>query len=349
MSQFQRPSNPEEWFHVRAAFYVETQLLFHLNQKGVFSALYAHGPLSPEDLANQLQLQSEPLSIMLDYIEGVDHLIERDPKGRFHFTEFGLEVCKRYGRDTPEGRKFNFFDVRAGAYGPVWSGADGLLDGTTPYGKGIERRGELAAGALYKSAHAMAPALHEILASLQVDTAVEWGVETGLLECMAEQSRSLTLMGLDRSENEINKAAELAKGRGIDTIDWIHANLFEPENWVKKLPTTSKGAFFSIHMHEFAGMGTDAVESLLRTLHTQCAGWYLIAMEQPRLSMEAREDMPASRWLYSQANVLIHHLIKNGKVLSEDQWTHCFETAGCTVEKILPVNFLDYKAFVVRL
>ena len=198
MSQFQRPDNPEEWFHVRAAFYVETQLLFHLNQKGVFSAIYAEGPLTPHALAEKLNLQPEPLAVMLEYVEGVDHLIERDAQGRFQFSEFGLEICQRYGRDTPEGRQFNFFDVRAGAYGPVWSGADGLLDGSTPYGQGIERRGAMAAGALYKSAHAMSPVLREILSSLKVDTAVEWGVETGLLECIAEKDASIHFFFIDR-------------------------------------------------------------------------------------------------------------------------------------------------------
>ena len=41
---------PEQWFHRRASYYVEAQVLFHLNRAGVFSCLDESGPMSVEEL-----------------------------------------------------------------------------------------------------------------------------------------------------------------------------------------------------------------------------------------------------------------------------------------------------------
>ena len=127
------PPSPESWFHEVATHYVEAQALFHLNRCGVFVALDSGGASSAPALAESLGLQLEPLSTLLDYVVGVGRLLERDDQGRYGFTAWGLEVLDRYGRRADDGRRsFNFFDVRVGAYGPIWAAMGGLLRGEEP-------------------------------------------------------------------------------------------------------------------------------------------------------------------------------------------------------------------------
>ena len=59
--------------------------------------------------------------------------------------------------------------------------------------------------------------------------------------------------------------------------------------------------------------------------------------------------IPHARWLYGQSNVLIHHLIKNGQILSREAWIEIFRDGGATVQSANPTGYLDYLAFVVRL
>jgi len=119
--------SPEQWFHRRATHYVEAQMLFHLGRAGVFHLLDSQGSLSAEAMAHELGLVSEVLATCLEYICGVDALLEQDVQGRYGLTEFGSAVLERFGRDDGDSKHFNLFDVRVGAYGPVWSGLGQLL------------------------------------------------------------------------------------------------------------------------------------------------------------------------------------------------------------------------------
>ena len=95
--------------------------------------------------------------------------------------------------------------------------------------------------------------------------------------------------------------------------------------------------------------GEDCLQATVRELGRLLPGAFLVAMEQPRIPPEARSEVGESTWLYSQSNVLIHHLIGNGRILSHDQWLELFVSAGCTLESCDPLGFLGYKMYVFRL
>jgi hypothetical protein len=341
--------DPEAWFHVRAALHVETQLLFHLNQAGVFQHLDRRGPSTAGEMAEALGLVPHVLEVALDYVVGVDNLLERRPDDRFAVSPFGERILDRYGRDTRDGRVFNFFDVRAGAYGPVWAGFGDMLSGEAPYGQGVVRSGEHAANALYKSAQSFAPVLNRIIGESACGAAVEFGVETGLLEHVHRAHPQLTLHGVDRSEQALASSEAHAAQEGVSGIQWIQSDLFDCAGWSEALPNDGPGVFFTIHMHEFLAAGMDAVSGLLTAIRERYPGWRLIVLEQPRLPATAREELPTAQWLYSQANVLIHHLIRNGRILSDPEWTELLASSGRETTRSMPADFLDYRAYVVQL
>ena len=244
--------DPQTWFHERATSYVATQMLFHLGRAGVFSML-AEGPATPSAIAERLGLELRILEACLDYLIGVEDLIKRTDGGAVALTAFGQAVLQRYGRGTSEGVQVNMFDVRVGAYGPVWAGLGGMLDGSTPYGRGVARAGEEAATALYTICTRMAPALRAVVADLDVDQAVEIGVTTGLLEQLS--GMGLRLHGLTaRRRARGGRAAEDAAG--ADPVAWISHDLFEP-TWADDL--ASGGIIlFSVHFHEIISAGKTA-------------------------------------------------------------------------------------------
>ena len=255
--------DPETWFHVRAALHVETQLLFHLNQAGGFQHLDREGPSTGAEIASSLGLVERVLEVAIDYVVGVDHILEALPDGRIAVSSFGERVLTRYGRETRDGRVFNFFDGRAGAYGPVWAGFGAMLSGDTPYGRGVERTGEHAANALYKSAQSFAPVLNRLIGESPAAAAVEFGVETGLLEHVHRAHPSLSLHGIDRSEEALRDSEEHAQREGVTGIAWTRSDLFDVDRWAASIPKGAPGVFFTIHMHEFLAAGRDAAAGLI--------------------------------------------------------------------------------------
>jgi hypothetical protein len=338
----------ERWFHERATLYVETQILFHLNQVGVIADLANAGEARDlEALAQPRDLDRRILETLLDYVCGVDSILTRTPSG-YLLTDFGRAVIARYGKETAEGLQVNMFDVRTGAYGPVWAKLSGLLTGDEIYGETLHRAGSFAERGLYTSAKGMAPALLEALPQRPCSV-VELGVETGLLECVGRARPEVQLFGLDRDRDALEKCARLAAREGVEGVTWIHGDLFDPQAWAERLPRDRPGVLYTIHFHEFMAAGRDALVELVQNLIQLLPGWQLVAIEQPRLENEARGLISSSRWLYSQSNILIHHLIKNGQILSRDEWTEIFKDGGATIQKVSPAGYLDYLAFVVRL
>ncbi|MEE2750100.1 MAG: hypothetical protein VX519_01615 [Myxococcota bacterium] len=338
--------DPELWFHERAALYVEVQLLYHLNDLGVFGVLASGERCSTQDLANQLGLVEPLLQTVLDYVYGVDELLDCDAEGRWGLTDFGLGVLERFGRQTSAGPQYNLFDVRVGAYGPVWAAAGELLKGELRYGEGVRRLGERAADGVYKVGARMAPSLSRALSGLGVDVAVEWGVSTGLLQALTELG---TRVGVDRDAKAISEAQKRAGEVSGGEISWVQADVFETDTWVSEIPGSERVAFFSVHFHELLSAGEESVVELLRSLSASHAGSYVVAMEQPRLSREAREVIPRAQWLYSQANELIHHLIGNGRILGDEEWRSLFERGGCRCLRVESMEFLGYQLYVFEL
>ena len=75
----------------------------------------------------------------------------------------GAAVLARFGRTDGDTKHFNLFDVRVGAYGPVWADLGRLLSGELRYGEGLQRAGEVAASAVYTVSAQMIEPLHRTL------------------------------------------------------------------------------------------------------------------------------------------------------------------------------------------
>jgi hypothetical protein len=344
------PPSPESWFHEVATHYVEAQALFHLNRSGVFEALDSGGASSAPALAESLGLQLEPLSTLLDYVVGVGRLLQRDEQGRYGFTAWGLEVLDRYGRLGGDGRRsFNFFDVRVGAYGPVWAAMGGLLRGEERYGETLTRAGGEAAEGVYKIGGRFAGALGEIVDRLGASMFVEIGVTSGLAARVGATRPKLGLAALDRDSSAITTAAARAADEGVDRIRWIEADLFDLDAWTGDLQERLPGVITTVHFHELMAAGEERLIALLSDLAERLPGWHVIALEQPLLPASEREETSETLWRYNHSNVLIHHLIGNGRILSHVQWLALFARAGVEVVDTEALNYLGYQAYTLSL
>ena len=352
--------SPESWFHERATHYVEAQLLFHLNRCGVFAALLgADAPLAAADLAARLGLRADVLATLLDYVAAVDDLLERDDDARFGLTDFGRAVIARYSRPRPDAEKspkINMFDVRVGAYGPVWAEAGRLLRGEASYGRDLRREGRMAEEGVYTIGAAMAPGLLRALDGRPLDAALEIGVTTGILEILGRQRPSWARFGLDRSERVLEEAraresADPARATAVAPAPtrWLRADLFDVPSWAPSLPAApSRGVLFSVHFHEFLAAGEARVAAWLDAVSAALPGWILVALEQARLPPEARATTAETLWLYAQSNVLIHHLVVNGRILADPEWRALFTRPRCRVAEVRPLDYLGYHAFVIE-
>ena len=88
---------------------------------------------------------------------------------------------------------------------------------------------------------------------------------------------------------------------------------------------------------------------LVQKLVQKLPNWRFVAIEQPRLEKETRRLISPARWLYSHSNILIHHLIKNGRILSRDEWTEIFKDGGAAAVDVRPTGYLEYQAYVIHL
>ena len=342
--------SPEAWFHEVATHYVEAQVLFHLNRAGVLEAIDRSSAIAVEDLAAQLGLQRDPLETLLDYVIGVDRLLHRDDQGRVRFTAWGHEVLERYGRVGQDGaRTFNFFDVRVGAYGPVWAALGGLLSGEERYGETLARAGDEAAQGVYTVGARFGGALGGLIDELGPSTFVEIGVTSGLASYVGASRPRLRLVGLDRDRAALDQARTRAEADGVHEVHWLECDLFDLDQWVPTLASFEPGVITTVHLHEILAGGAPRLIQLLRDLSERLPGWHLIGLEQPLLPEADRAETSPPLWLYNHSNVLIHHLIGNGRILTENGWMEVFEKAGVQVTGAEGLNYLGYKAYTIRL
>ncbi len=339
---------PEDWFHERATHYVEAQILHHLEQVGVFARL-DRGPATLEELARELELDARILRCCVEYVEGVDDLLALDDSGRYSLTEFGAAVLDRYARDDEDGRSFNLFDVRVGSYGPVWSELTELLRGSKRYGRDVHRAGQHAAVGVYKVAPHLLPAFLEAAQGLGIQRVVEFGVPTGLLARAKGVAPGLTAIGVDRDRGALVDAERRARELGVDDIRFHRGDFFRPETWVDAVKGPGPAALATIHFHELVADGGERLQKTLRALAEHLPGWHVVAFEQERLPREARGEVSPTVWSYSHSNVLIHHLIDNGRILSRDGWVRLFEGGGCETVSVEPIGYLGYHLYVFRL
>jgi hypothetical protein len=164
---------------------------------------------------------------------------------------------------------------------------------------------------------------------------------------LRQREAGLRLVGLDRSKLTLTRACLRAEELGVEGITWRQEDFFEPETWAGALG--EDGVIFSVHFHELMAAGRERMIAALRKLGRRLPGVRILSMEQPRLPTEARDAVSESSWLYSQSNVLIHHLIGNGRILSQDQWNELFTEAGGVIESCEPMGFLGYNMMEIRL
>lgn len=340
--------SPQLWFHRVATHYVEAQALYHLNRAGVFQLLDREGPCDAATIAARLGLQLPVVETLMDYVAGVDDLVTVEA-GRYAFTDFGRAVLARFGREgTDGGRSFNLFDVRTGAYGPVWSALGGLLSGDATYGEDIQRAGAEADEAVYKVGARLGPPLVDLVGGLGVAQAVEIGVHSGLLEQLASGHPALQLTGIDRSPASLERAGSRAHAHGLTGVRWLAADFHDTAAWLPGVEDAGPGVLFSIHGHELVATGTSALEQTLNAVSERLRGWTVVLLEQPLLAPETRSATPESLWLYNCSNVLIHHLIGNGRILPESDWLALLERSGGQGVRAQPVGYLGYHAFMAR-
>ena len=342
-------TSPQLWFHRLATQYVEAQILFHLNRVGVFQEFDDGQAKSAAEIAASLELDSELLETLLDYVTQIDDLLVRDPSGRYALSPFGDAVIERFSRQTDDGRTINLFDVRVGCYGPVWGALDRLLRRDARYGEEVRRNGELATGAVHTLSGKLWPSLHSTIDEVGATWVAELGVSTALLEETAHACADIGLYGVDRDTESLAAARRRTGPVCAKRIEWIAGDVTEPDAWAGQIDGERPGLFFSVHFHEFLAQPIPRVQKALRDLRARFPGAYVLAFEQPRLNSEARHDADESLWLYAQSNVLIHHVIGNGRILPDEQWRAVFEGAGCRVESIRPVGYLGYNAYLFQL
>jgi hypothetical protein len=342
--------SPESWFHRRATFYVEAQILFHLNQVGVWSLLKKGGSHTAPQIASALSLDAGATAALLDYVFHVDGLLDRDEEDQYSLSEFGRKVIERFSDQKGDGgeESINMFDVRVGAYGPVWQNLGRMLSRDGRYGVDFHREGRYAENGVFKLAMRFWDSLVEHVEELGVGRIVEVGLSTGLVEKLGERYPDGRLYGLDRSELAIEKNAVSAAAKNVTNIEWLQGDYFDVESWCQKVDATRPGLIFSLHFHELIAAGEERFVDALRRLKAALPNWALLAFEQPRLPYSDRASISESLWLYSQSNILIHHLIGNGRILSEDAWRNLGLQAGCRQVTDRSCNYLGYNAFLFR-
>ncbi len=230
-------ADPEEWFHRLATHYVEAQTYFHLNQCGVFQRL--HDGARAAELAAALDLDERILQSLLEYAANVGVIIRADGDGVFHLTPFGRAVVGRYSKVNGERTTYNMFDVRIGAWGPVWVNLGELLRKTKVYGVDVHRVGEFAADGLFK----LAAAVDRAADQLRATAIVELGPTSGILAqlaCAPGGSRR-RYAGVDIKQESLDNARRLARERGADSITWHHGSAFERAGWMRALECSHHG------------------------------------------------------------------------------------------------------------
>jgi SAM-dependent methyltransferase len=342
---------PESWFHRRATSYVEAQILFHLNQAGVFGLLRKGGAQTAPQIAESLSLDPAATDALLDYVFEVDDLLERDGQQKYSLSEFGRKVVDRYsdGKAAAGQQSINMFDVRVGAYGPVWQNLGRMLTREGTYGRDFHREGRYAENGVFKLAMQFWNSLVEHVDELNVESVLEVGLTTGLLDKLAERYPGKTLYGLDRNAGALERTAANLAAKDTKDFRLIQGDYFAPEEWSKQVDASRRGMIFSLHFHELIAGGEHKFVDVLRSLRRALPGWVLVAFEQPRLPHDDRGTIPETLWLYSQSNILIHHLIGNGRILSREAWIDLGRQAGCRPVTDRPCNYLGYRAFVYEL
>lgn len=339
------PADPEEWFHRLATHYVEAQIYFHLNQCGVFQNL--RDGATAGELARRLGLNEHVLKSTLDYASNVGEIVSVDADGRFGLTPFGQTVAGRYGKVHGDRLIYNMFDVRVGAWGPVWESLGDLMRNKKIYGVDVHRTGDFAADGLYKLAGPLATTVHKAAGELGATTVVELGPTSGILAQLASiPGHQRRYVGVDIKQESLDWAERLAGEQGVASIAWRRGDVFAPDVWLGGLEREGRVLYFSCHFHEFLARGVPEFEQALRVLTAETDTAGLLALEQPRPEPAMRSSSSPTQWLYGHSNVLIHHLIKNARILAGREWQDLLRNGGCSKVWMQSTETFGFSAFI---
>lgn len=338
-------ADPEEWFHRLATHYVEAQIYFHINQCGVFQKLL-EGATAAE-LASELDLNEYTLKSLLEYASDVGEIVCVDAAGRFGLTPFGRTVVDRYGKFHGERAIYNMFDVRVGAWGPVWTSLGDLLRNTKAYGVDVHRAGDYAADGLFKLAGPLAATVNRAADELGATAVVELGPTSGILAKLASAPGDRRrYIGIDIKQESLDWARGLANEQGVDSVSWRLGDVFAPAGWLGELAREARVLYFSCHFHEFLSQGIPVFERSLRKLTAQRNTAGVLALEQSRPEHALRGESSPTQWLYGQSNVLIHHLIKNARILYRSEWEELLQRGGCPNVRVEETQAFGFSAFI---
>lgn len=342
--------SPENWYHTVGAHYLAVQIYFHLNQVGVMNFLIDHAPVEAAQIAQQLNLDERLLTDLLLYIAHVDSIVEVNDNKEFQYTDFGLDVIKRYGRVENNQTTLNFHNVRVGGFSPIFNSMTELLKKEKTYGQDVFRNGGAIEAGLYTISDRFVDSVHTAVKRLKPSAIVELGTDTGLIWKAKEAAPEAQLYGLDKSEAVIKEAQEKLKAsENTSPVTWLQENLYEVEKWAPQIKEKERVCFFSVHFHEFVKDTKDQVATAVEKMKSHFPGSHIIVLEQPMHSTKDRNKMSEALWLYSHSNVLIHHLINSGRILPIEEWLDLFQGAGAELVDQRATGYLGYEALDFKL
>lgn len=336
--------DPTHWFHDISTKYVLAQIYFSLNQVGVVSLL-ARQTQSGKQLADSLFLDEHTLVTLLDYARGVDVVFEKNDDGKYALTYNGSKIVRRFS-DPANTESVNMFDVRVGCYGPVWAGLESMLSGAASYGDGIERNGKYAEKGVGKLSRHFWPVLERVLGEQSPELMVEVGLYSGLMALAHDQHKTMAIAGLDRKPQSLEEAAKLTGGFG-EPVKLVQADFNDFDRWVMQFPADKKVQLVSLHFHEVLANGYDRLKHTMARISSERPKWSVLIFEKP-LPSEDDVDKASVGAMYAHSNVLIHHLVGNGVILSDERWLELGEEAGFAHTSRLGCDYLGYNGYLYK-
>ena len=88
---------------------------------------------------------------------------------------------------------------------------------------------------------------------------------------------------------------------------------------------------------------------LVGSIQERFKGWKWVFFEQSRPGFSRPPKTSEANWRASQSNILIHHFIKNGRILTEDEWREIIHDGGSVMDSVEESGYLDYKRYIVQL
>lgn len=335
--------SPEHWYHTLGTHYICAQAYFHLNRVGVLELLLQR-PRSAAELAQQLNLDQRILSTVLEYVAMVDVLIATDGQ-QFSISEFGRAIIRRYSREERGALRLNMFDVRVGGFGVVWSHLAELMTTQLVYGQDLHRNNAFVESGLYKLAAKLVDPILAILDQTGTQQVIELGANTGIADKILELRPELEVLIVDRNSANLEDAKKRIAEKGLTArARFALTDIFHTDNWLPQaVDAQARPLLFSVHFHEFIKAGVPQLVALFQRIRTTWPHAEVAILEQPRNQPGDRPQLSQTQWLYSHANVLLHHIVASGRILFNEEWVQMLAQAQLRLAGRTPTNYLGFE------